>query len=119
MSVRALFADVFPGRSNCQVIILWSYCRLFVYDAQLTPSTGVTANLNITYKRPTVSNGFYVIRAQPLPEGVANDRPGKSTDSKGYVAATLETLDGKVCVEATALYVSPKGFEVKEIYEGF
>jgi hypothetical protein len=71
----------------------------------------VTANLNLTYRAPTISNAFYIIRAWPVPEG--------STATKGQVAGRLETVDGKICVEASGLFVVPKKVKLREIAEGF
>ena len=72
--------------------------------------SGVTANLNLTYKAPSISNSFYIVRAWPVAEG--------STDTKGYVEGRLETPEGRVCVEAKALFVVPKRVKVPEIAEG-
>jgi acyl-coenzyme A thioesterase PaaI-like protein len=65
--------------------------------------TGVTANLEIQYRKPTVTNGFYVIRCKPIEEG--------STERKSYVRGTLEMMNGLVCVEAKGLFVLPKNLE--------
>ncbi|KAI9838956.1 MAG: hypothetical protein M1819_004164 [Sarea resinae] len=77
--------------------------------------TGVTANLSLNYRAPTFSNNFYVLRVGPVEEG--------STERKAVAPATLETLDGKVCVEARGLFVVPKDEKVAkslgEIPEGF
>ncbi len=32
---------------------------------------------------------------------------------------TLETMNGRICAEATGLFVVPKGFKPGEIREGF
>lgn len=69
--------------------------------------TGVTANLELTYMKPVLTNGFYVLRALP-------DRDG-STDRKGKVVGRVETLDGKVCVEARGLFVVPRKFKTNSV----
>lgn len=70
--------------------------------------TGVTANLEIKYLKPTMTNTFVVIRCLPILEG--------STDRKGYVEGRVETLDGKICVEAKALFVAPKKLQLRTLY---
>ncbi|KAI1339319.1 hypothetical protein F5Y15DRAFT_85261 [Xylariaceae sp. FL0016] len=86
--------------------------------------TGVTARLELAYKRPTMTKDFYIIRARPVvdaegaSEAVGKDGTRKS-DRKMWVEGTLETGGGKVCVEAKALFVVPKGFELKPLVKGF
>ncbi|KAK8103748.1 uncharacterized protein PG998_010781 [Apiospora kogelbergensis] len=58
--------------------------------------TGVTARLELNYKKPTVTNAFYT------------DGKRKS-DRKLWVQGHVEAEDGRVCVEARALFVVPKG----------
>ncbi|KAI1881741.1 hypothetical protein JX265_000567 [Neoarthrinium moseri] len=74
--------------------------------------TGVTATLDLTYRKPTLTNAFYVIKTRPVvleaDEVVGNDGTKKS-DRKLWVEGNIQTLDGKVCVEAKALFVVPKG----------
>lgn len=78
---------------------------------QFPSQTGVTANLDITYLKPTVTNSFYVIRSFPSKEGL--------TDTKAWVHGRLETLEGKVCVEAKGLFVVPKKFKTMVIADKF
>jgi acyl-coenzyme A thioesterase PaaI-like protein len=87
--------------------------------ARFPAKTGVTANLELTYLAPTVTNAFVIIRVYPALEG--------STDTKGFVAGRMETLEGKVCVEAKGLFVVPKNIrqdrlkpiELKNLGGGF
>ncbi|CZR51626.1 related to thioesterase family protein [Phialocephala subalpina] len=72
---------------------------------QFPAKTGVTANLELNYLKPVVTNSFYVIRAVP-DQG--------ATDTKCWVSARLETLEGRVCVEAKALFVVPKKFQTRK-----
>jgi acyl-coenzyme A thioesterase PaaI-like protein len=72
---------------------------------QFPSKTGVTANLNLNYLKPAITNSFYVIRAMPEKDG--------ATDTKQKVYGRLETIDGTVCVEGTALFVVPKKFKTK------
>lgn len=75
--------------------------------ALLPGQTGVTANLELNYMKPLITNSFYVIRSMPQKEG--------SSEKKQWVSGRIETLDGKVCVEARALFVVPKKFLTKPI----
>ncbi|KAI1654659.1 HotDog domain-containing protein [Daldinia decipiens] len=87
-------------------------CAVLLFPAR----TGVTARLELQYRAPTLTSAFYVIRAQPMiREG---EDPSKS-DRKMWVEGTLETLHGKICVEAKALAVVPKGVKLKPLVEEF
>ena len=59
---------------------------------------GLTAHLNVRYKAPTTANQFLVFRTS------CNRVEGR----KAWAVGTIETLDGKVLVEADALYIEPK-----------
>jgi acyl-coenzyme A thioesterase PaaI-like protein len=72
---------------------------------QFPGKSGVTANLELNYRKPIITNSFYVIRAMPLKED--------SSDSKQWASGRLETLDGRVCVEAKGLFVVPKDLNLK------
>jgi hypothetical protein len=74
---------------------------------QFPGRSGVTANLELNYVKPIVTNSFYVLRANPQRES--------STDSKQWVNGSLETIDGRVCVQAKGLFVVPKKFKTKPI----
>lgn len=73
----------------------------------LPNKVGVTANLNINYRRPAPAGTFFVLRATTT----------KVEGRKAYVEGHIETLaeDGResvVLVEASALFVEPKNVEV-------
>ncbi|KAI1212725.1 HotDog domain-containing protein [Annulohypoxylon truncatum] len=87
-------------------------CAILRFPAR----TGVTARLELQYRQPTLTSGFYVIRARPMPD--ERDGPEKQA-RKLWVEGTLETVDGKTCVEAKALFVVPKGVKLKPLVEGF
>ncbi|RYP26811.1 hypothetical protein DL768_011529 [Monosporascus sp. mg162] len=70
--------------------------------------TGVTASLELTYKAPTRTEAFYIVRARPASGEAA---PGKS-DRKAWVEGSVETLDGRTCVLARGLFVVPKGIKL-------
>lgn len=76
---------------------------------QFPAKTGVTANLELNYLKPVISNSFYVIRAVPVKEGY--------TERKGWVNGRVETTEGDVCVEAKGLFVVPKTYKLKPIVE--
>ncbi|KAG2230406.1 hypothetical protein INT48_008770 [Thamnidium elegans] len=60
---------------------------------------GFTANLNINYKRPIMSDQWVVMKA----------KLDKLEDRKAYVSASIQSLDGEtIFTEATSLYISPK-----------
>lgn len=77
---------------------------------QFPDKTGVTANLELNYLKPVVTNSFYIVRAVPE-KGF--------TERKGWVSGRLETVDGRVCVEAKALYVVPKGIKLRSLGDNF
>jgi len=87
--------------------------------ARFPVQTGMTARLEFNYRRTTATNAFHVVRAWPVAEG--------STDRKSFAAGRLETVDGKICVEANGLFVVPKKvpqaalkpIELKKLEEGF
>ncbi|KAI8632968.1 hypothetical protein F5Y19DRAFT_335581 [Xylariaceae sp. FL1651] len=85
--------------------------------------TGVTANLELQYRAPTLTNEFYVVRARPVlsaddEQAVGPDGTRKS-DRKLWVRGTLETERGKTCVEGKGLFVVPKGFQLRPLVEGY
>ena len=68
--------------------------------------TGVTANLHLTYKYPTVANQFIVIKTKT--EKVENSR-------KAQVSGVVESLDGNLLLEASGLFVQPKSYKLKSM----
>ncbi len=93
-------------------------CAIFRFPTR----TGVTANLEMQYRAPTLTSNFYVIRAAPLasrdddvvgPDGV------RKADRKLWVRGTLETEAGKVAVEAKGLFVVPKTYKLQPLLDGF
>ncbi|KAH9888675.1 hypothetical protein F4778DRAFT_403688 [Xylariomycetidae sp. FL2044] len=89
-------------------------CAILRFPAR----TGVTARLEISYKSPTPTGGFHVIRARPL-AGSGDDAVGPAERRKLWVEGHLESEQGRVCVLAKALFVVPKSFELKPLIEGF
>ncbi|KAM5462568.1 hypothetical protein MauCBS54593_007924 [Microsporum audouinii] len=77
----------------------------------LPERTGVTANLNITYKAP-LSPGQYI-------SVEAKFNPALSSGRKVVVEAVIRDQAGRVCSEATALFVYPKKLKLRTIGEKF
>lgn len=76
---------------------------------------GVTANLELSYRAPTLINRFYILRAE-----VDESKANHNTDTKKWVKGVLEEVGtGKVCVEAKGLFVVPKGVKLARLEEGF
>ncbi|KAI0476128.1 hypothetical protein GGR56DRAFT_693413 [Xylariaceae sp. FL0804] len=105
-------------------------CAIMRFPAR----TGVTARLELQYRAPTLTNDFYVIRTRPetapprLVGGEEEDeeeaarrrrRAAEEEKRKLWVEGALETLDGRVCVEARGLFVVPKTFRLKPLVERF
>lgn len=82
-------------------------CAIYRFPARI----GVTANLDLTYKKPTLTNAFYVVRTRPVlsedDEVIGRDGTKKS-DRKLWIHGTIETLEGKICVDSKSLFVVPK-----------
>ncbi|KAI1195181.1 HotDog domain-containing protein [Nemania serpens] len=84
--------------------------------------TGVTANLELRYRAPTLTNAFYVIRSAPVAsddDHVVGDDGVRKSDRKLWVRGTLETEKGKVAVEAKALFVVPKAYKLRPLVQNF
>ncbi|KAJ5600598.1 hypothetical protein N7450_001665 [Penicillium hetheringtonii] len=73
--------------------------------------TGVTANLNINYRAPVYSGNFYSLHTTLDQE--------RSTDHKAYAKCQLRDMTGRVCVEATGIFVVPKKLQLRTIGETF
>ncbi|KAJ5166144.1 uncharacterized protein N7482_004925 [Penicillium canariense] len=73
--------------------------------------TGVTANLNINYRAPVYSDSFWSLHTTLDPE--------RSTDRKAYVTCELRDMTGRVCVEATGLFVVPKKLKLAKLGDHF
>ncbi|KAL4948079.1 HotDog domain-containing protein [Aspergillus filifer] len=69
----------------------------------LPSKVGVTANLNVDYRRPAMAESYFVMRAQVV----------KHEGRKAWVEARIETLpeegqEPQVLVEAKSLFIEPK-----------
>lgn len=68
---------------------------------------GVTANLSLQYKAPSIAHQFLVIRT-------STDQVN-SSGTKASVSGTVETLKGKLLVKSSAVFVVPKHFQLKRL----
>lgn len=79
----------------------------------------VTARLEIDYRCPTTVQQFCVVKARAVPEEELEAHERGKRGRKVWVRTTLETVDGKVCVEGRALFVKPAGVELRPVGEDF
>lgn len=77
----------------------------------LSARTGVTANLNISYRAPVYSDHFYTFHSRLDKE--------KSTDRKAFVTGEVRDPLGDVCVEASGLFVVPKHLQLRRVGEEY
>lgn len=80
----------------------------------LPNKVGVTANLNIDYRRPAMADAYHVLKAETV----------KVEGRKAWVEGRIETLpeDGQepvVLVEAKALFIEPRQAVVCSLSYGF
>lgn len=80
----------------------------------LPNKVGVTANLNIDYRRPAMADAYHVLKAETV----------KVEGRKAWVEGRIETLpkDGQepvVLVEAKALFIEPRQAAVCSLSYGF
>jgi len=72
--------------------------------------SGLTAKLNLQYVSPTLSNGFYLIRAKPRSDDELPESERGKRHYKSFVDAQIEDArTGKVTVVAEALFVGGAG----------
>lgn len=85
-----------------------------------TAGKGVlTAKLDVTYLRPTLAGTFYVVKARALREDELEETERGKRGRKLWVDVWLETLEGMPCVRGRALFVIPKGRELRGLEKGF
>jgi len=71
---------------------------------------GVTAKLELNYRRPVLANNFYVVRVRPLQEDELPEQERGKGHYKCFVKALIEDPEtGHVYVEADALFVGGRG----------
>jgi acyl-coenzyme A thioesterase PaaI-like protein len=84
----------------------------FIFSDGHHPSLGVTATLEIAYRRLALTNQFFIVRADIVREG--------SSERKAVVHGSVETsTQGAPLTEAKALFVVPRNMELGKIGERF
>lgn len=73
--------------------------------------TGVTANLNLNYRAPVYSDNFYTLHTTLDQE--------RSTDRKAYAKCEVRDMAGRLCVEASGLFVVPKKLQLAKVGDHF
>ncbi|KMU90715.1 hypothetical protein CIHG_08675 [Coccidioides immitis H538.4] len=73
--------------------------------------TGLTANLNIDYRKPVLSGQFCTVTAKYVPE--------KSNDRKAAIKGEIRDSMGRLCTEASALFVVPRTLTLRKLGDGF
>ncbi|KAJ5571397.1 hypothetical protein N7535_005057 [Penicillium sp. DV-2018c] len=73
--------------------------------------TGVTANLNLNYRAPVFSGNFYTLHTSLDQE--------RTTDTKAYATCEVRDIAGRLCVEASGLFVVPKKLKLRKVGEYF
>lgn len=77
--------------------------------------TGVTAKLELNYKKATLANGFYVIRAKPRQEEQLPAEERGKRHYKVWVDATVEDANtGVVTIYSEAMFVGGHGKDRKK-----
>ncbi|KAA8643441.1 hypothetical protein EYZ11_008418 [Aspergillus tanneri] len=73
----------------------------------LPERTGVTANLEIKYRAPVYSGNFYTFHAA-IDEERSNGR-------KAYVTGEVRDPVGRLCAQASGLFVVPRKYKLREV----
>lgn len=73
--------------------------------------TGVTANLDINYRAPVSSSQYYIVQTKLDQE--------RSTDRKAYATCEVRDTTGRLCVEASGLFVVPNKLQLAEVGDRF
>lgn len=68
---------------------------------------GVTANLTLNYKSPTMAHQFLIVKT--------STDESNTTNKKAKVMGTIETVNGKKLVEAEGLFVVPRNYKLKSM----
>lgn len=91
-------------------------CAILSFPAR----TGVTARLELQYRRPVKTNDYYIVTCTPLvPDEYKNNKDGVDSNGKElrklWCEATLDTVEGKRCVEARGLFVVPRKYKLGKV----
>ncbi|KAL2795966.1 HotDog domain-containing protein [Aspergillus keveii] len=77
----------------------------------LPERTAVTANLDVNYRKLSTSDQFYAVHATLDQE--------RSTDRKAYVNGEVRDMDGNLLVEASGLFVVPRGYRLRRLGDAY
>ncbi|KAL2830223.1 HotDog domain-containing protein [Aspergillus cavernicola] len=77
----------------------------------LPERTAVTANLDVNYRKKALSGSFYTVHAMLDQE--------RSTDRKAYVRGEVRNMRGHLCVEASGLFVVPRGYQLRRLGDAY
>ncbi|KAL2161041.1 hypothetical protein VTH06DRAFT_8754 [Thermothelomyces fergusii] len=102
-----------PGvvHGGCLATVLDESCgRAAFRDPAWAGRVGLTARLALDYRRPTLANRFYVVRARVRPDADLPEPERGKRHYKCWVDARVEDpRDGAVTVTAEALFVGGRG----------
>lgn len=104
-------ATGWPGvvHGGCLATILDESCGRAAFK-EWGGRAGLTASLGLEYKRPTLANGFYVVRVRVRPEEELPEKERGKRHYKCWVDANIEdAVTGAVTVVAEALFVGGQG----------
>lgn len=89
--------------------------------ARFPANTAVTATLRMEFKEPVTPAVPYIVRVREMLPEIQRARSGgeDKTDRKLWVVGRMEGPDGAVAVEASGLFVVPKGVEVQPLGKRF
>ncbi|KAF6840156.1 thioesterase [Colletotrichum musicola] len=88
---------------------------------RFSANTAVTATLRLDFKEPVTPGLPYIVRVHEMVPEVQLARSGgeDKTDRKLWVFGRMEAPDGAVAMEASGLFVVPKGVEVQPLGKRF
>src|SRR3569833_1503671 len=87
--------------------------------AALPARTGGTASRSLRYLAPTLAYDFYVVPVEVVPDEDLPDAERGKSGRKVWCRGRVETMAGKVCVEAEGLFVVPKGLKLQRLGDRF
>ncbi|CAK7236210.1 hypothetical protein SCUCBS95973_009530 [Sporothrix curviconia] len=94
-------------------------CAILAFPAR----TGVTARLELTYRKPVQTGQFYVVKCTPEfpppPPAAAADQPPPPELRKLWCSASLESMAGEVHVAAKGLFVVPRKYKLGKVEDKF
>lgn len=90
-------------------------CAILVFPAR----TGVTARLELSYRKPVPTGQFYVVKCKPqLPQPLDAGQPQEEL-RKLWCHASLENMEGEVHVAAKGLFVVPRKYKLARVEDKF